>query len=177
MTLRQLPGLASLGLLSALLAHEAAYGGSHAAGGAYHAALLLTVIAGSGVFGLLAVLAAVAGRRTADGSLLAAVLRPAAPRPLALLVASGAWFASIEAVEPKHTELSIAIVAAALLAASLLVWALAQRIIDVIAGAVIAILRERHRPRLPFVHYIGAPAPSARAVAFAYRRFARPPPV
>jgi hypothetical protein len=176
MTLRQLPGLASLGLLSALLAHTAAYGGGHETGGIYHTALLLALIAGAGAFAVLAASAALAGQRAGDGSIFATLLRRALPGRVALLAASAGWFALIEAVEPAHTEVSVLAVLASLLIAAMLVAALARRLVDAIAAVVIDIARSAHRPRAPFVPFAFAPVPSARAVAFAYRRFARPPP-
>ena len=175
--LRQLPGLASLGLLAALLAHEASYGGSHEAGGLYHATLVLTALAGAGGFALLAAALAIGGSRTtADGSVVAAMLRPILPATPALLAASTTWFALIELIEPQHAGLPAAVVAVALILATAVVSALARGIVAQIARVVFAFVTASHRKRAGFVQRFFAPPPSARAVAFAYRRFARPPP-
>jgi hypothetical protein len=176
-TLRQLPGLACLGLLAALLAHEASYGGSHEAGGPYHATLMLTALAGAGGFALLAAALAVGGsRRLADGSVLAAALRPILPATPALLGASTVWFAFIELIEPQHAGIPAAVIAVALILATAVVSALARGIVGQIARIVFAFVTGSHSKRARFVQYWFAPPPSARAVAFAYRRFARPPP-
>jgi hypothetical protein len=176
--LRQLPGLASLGLLAALMAHAVSYGGQHEAGGVYHTALLLTAMAGAGSFAMaVALLAAFGLRRQADGSCLAAALRPMLPGVLPLIVAASGWFALIETVEPHHAAVSVLMVAAALVLAAVCVLAASQRLIDALARIVFDFIAAAHRKRAAFAQYFFAPRPSARAVAFAYRRFARPPPV
>jgi hypothetical protein len=176
--LRQLPGLVSLGLLTALLAHTASYGSEHEAGGVYHTALILTAIAGTGCFAVVAAVFGVLGAgRHGDGSILAAALRPALPGTLGLTVAGAVWFSLIESLEPRHEMISTFIVAAALFVSAALISAIARRIVDAFARIVFCIIAAAHRPRAAFVQYFFAPAPSARAVAFAYRRFARPPPV
>jgi hypothetical protein len=176
-TPRQLPGLALLGLLAALLAHAASYGGEHEAGGVYHTVLLLTAIAGAGGFGVAtAILVAFGSRRHGDGSLLAAALRPALPSPVPLTVAASAWFAVMETMEPHHVVMSPLAIAMALILAALVVCAGARRFINALAKIVFCIIAAAHRRRAAFAPYIFAPRPSARAVAFAYRRFARPPP-
>jgi hypothetical protein len=176
--LRQLPGLASLGLLSALLAHTASYGSGHEAGGFYHAALLLTALAATGSFALAtALLAALGAHRQGDGSILAAALRPALPGAGGLIVAASAWFTLIEKLEPHHAMVSPLLIAAALIVAAATVAAVARRAVQALASIAFSVIAGAHRERAAYVPYVFAPAPSARAVAFAYRRFARPPPV
>lgn len=175
--LRQLPGLATLGLLAALLAHEAVFGGSHVAGGAYHVALILTALAGSGSLVLLgAAFAAAGGRRLAEGSVLAADLRAIVPPVPGLLGSATFWFAAIERCEPQHHGVAVAPLLCALVLATLVVAVVARWAIEQVARAVLEFTQPAHRRRLRFVQYWFAPPPSARAVAFAYRRFARPPP-
>jgi hypothetical protein len=142
----------------------------------YHTALLLALIAGSGCFAVLAAVFAAAGRRLRDGSVFAGLLRAAMPTWRSLLAVSAGWYALMESLEPKHAGVGCAVVAAALLIVTALIAALADRLIDAIACIVIGVARPAHRERLPFVRFLFAPPPSARAVAFAYRRFARPPP-
>jgi hypothetical protein len=176
--LRQLPGVAILGLVASLLAHLASYGGNHEAGGAYHRTLELLALGGVGVFvASVAALAWLGTRRQADGSILAAALRPLVPPAAALAFSASLWFAAIESLEPQHLwHASILVVALCLIVASLLVTLVARAIVRAIAAVVFAIAREPflRRPccyRRRFVH-----RSSARRAAFVYRRFARPPP-
>jgi hypothetical protein len=175
--LRQLPGLATLGLLAALLAHEGIFGNQHVAGGIYHAALILTALAGSGSLVVLATALAAAGAgRMVNGSVLAAALRPILPSGPAVLASAACWFAAIERLEPRHAESPALFVLTALILASAVVMAIARGTVEQIAEIVLHCTRATHRKRSRFVHFSFAPPPSARAVAFAYRRFARPPP-
>ena len=100
---RQLPGLAILGLLASLIAHAASYGGNHELGGAYHATLELLALVGAGAFAAsIGAFAWLGARRYAEGSILAAALRPLVPSPGALAVSAGLWFGLIESLEPEH---------------------------------------------------------------------------
>jgi hypothetical protein len=175
-TPRQLPGIALLGLLAALLAHTVSYGAQHEAGGVYHTVLLLTAIAGAGGFAMVTALLVAFGSRHGDGSVLAASLRPALPSTVQLTVAASAWFALIETAEPHHVVTSPLAIAAALILASLVICCSARRTISALASIVFCIIAAAHRKRAAAARYVFAPRPSARAVAFAYRRFARPPP-
>jgi hypothetical protein len=174
---RQLPGIASLGLLAALLAHTACYGGDHAVGGPYHTALLLAAIGGVGLVALAAgTLALMGARRHADGSILASELRSGIPGPVALMASGAAWFAAIETLEPHHASAPLAAVAVAIaIAAVAIAWA-ARALIDAVAQVAFAIGSSPFHKRTAFRRHQFSPPSSARAVAFAYRRFARPPP-
>lgn len=175
---RQLPGIALLGLLSALLAHTAAYGGEHAAGGPYHTLLLLVAIAGAGLFAVVGGSVALVGaRRHADGSILAAALRTAIPGPGALLGSATLWFVTIEALEPHHAAAPVVLVVAALILASLAVGSAARGFVRGIAEIAFAVTAAPFHKRPVFRRHRFSPPPSARTVAFAYRRFARPPPL
>jgi hypothetical protein len=177
--LRQLPGVAILGLVASLLAHVASYGGNHEAGGAYHMTLELLALGGAGVFlASVAALAWLGARRHADGSILAAALRPLVPSTAALAVSASLWFAAIESLEPQHLwHASVLVIALCLLAASLLVTLLARAFVRAIAAIVLAIAREPFLRRPVCYRRRFAHRSSARCAAFVYRRFARPPPI
>ena len=175
---RQLPGLAILGLLASLIAHAASYGGNHELGGAYHATLELLALVGAGAFAAsIGAFAWLGARRYAEGSILAAALRPLVPSPGALAVSAGLWFGLIESLEPEHPwHASLLVVAVCLILASLLVAFAARALVRAVAAIVLAIARQPfvRRPvcyRRRFAH-----RSSARRAAFVYRRFARPPP-
>ncbi len=175
---RQLPGLAILGLLASLIAHTASYGGNHELGGAYHSTLELLALVGAGAFAAsLVAFAWLGARRHADGSILAAALRPLIPSGAPLAVSASLWFGLIESLEPEHLwHASLLAVALCLIAASLLVAFLASAVVRAVAAIVLAIAREPfvRRPvcyRRRFAH-----RSSARRAVFVYRRFARPPP-
>ncbi len=176
--LRQLLPAASLGLLAALLAHTASYGNTHVAGGAHHVALELLALAGGGGFvAVITVLAWLGAGRQANGSVLAAALRPLIPGLGSLLVSATLWFAAIESIEPEHATRAPLLVIALCLGLAAAVIALAAKwFVHAIATIAIAIatLTFARRPvtfRRRFEH-----VSSARRAAFVYRRFARPPP-
>ena len=175
---RQLPGLAILGLLASLLAHTASYGGNHELGGAFHTTLELLALVGAGAFAAsIGALAWVGARRQAQGSILAAALRPLVPSAGSLMVSAGLWFVLIESLEPEHLwHASLLVVTLCLVAASLLVAFTARTLLRAVAAIVLAIARLPfvRRPvcyRRRFTH-----RSSARRAVFVYRRFARPPP-
>ncbi len=175
---RQLPGLAILGLLASLFAHTASYGGNHQLGGAFHSALELLALVGAGGFAAsIGALAWLGARRHAEGSILAAALRPLVPSAPALMVSAGLWFVLIESLEPEHPwHASLLVVALCLAVTSLLVASAARALVRAVAAIAIAIARRPfvRRPvcyRRRFAH-----RSSARRAVFVYRRFARPPP-
>ena len=74
-TLRKVPAALALGLLASMLAHGGLYGGEHAMGGGYHAALVQMALAGAvGLFLFFGLLAASGKNAVVDGSVLAARL-------------------------------------------------------------------------------------------------------
>ena len=169
---------ASLGLLAALLAHTASYGSDHLAGGSHHVALDLLALGGAGGFVvLLAALAWLGAGRQADGSILAAALRPLVPGFGSLLVSASCWFAMIERIEPEHAmRAPIALIALCLVVAAAIIALVAAWFVRAVAAIAIAFahLTFARRPvtyRRRFEH-----VSSARRTAFVYRRFARPPP-
>lgn len=176
--LRQLLPPASLGLLAALLAHTASYGDSHVAGGAHHMTLELLALGGVGAFVAVAgALAWFGAGRQADGSVLAATLRPLVPSVGSLFAGASLWFAAIESMEPERaTPAPLLLIAICLIAAAILVALAARWFVRAIAAIVLAIvhLAFARRPvtyRRRFEH-----VSSARRATFVYRRFARPPP-
>jgi hypothetical protein len=175
---RQLPGVALLGLLVALLAHTASYGGDHIAGGAYHTTLELLALAGAGGFAVLAgAFAWIGARRHADGSVLAARLSPLAPSAWSMAVSGAFWFFTIEHLEPEHPwHAPLPLIALCLAVAAALVAVASRALVRAIAGVAFAIAL-RPFARRP-VHYrrCFTRRSSARRAAFVYRRFVRPPP-
>ena len=176
--LQQLLPVASLGLLAALLAHMASYGSDHVAGGTHHTALELLALGGAGGFVLLvAALAALGASRHADGSILAAALRPFVPSFGGLFASATLWFALIESIEPEHAyEAPVLVVGLCLFAASALITFAAKWFVAAVAAIAVAAvhLTFERRPvtyRRRFDH-----VSSAHRIDFVYRRFARPPP-
>lgn len=177
MKLREFPGALALGLLAALGAHTALYGGSHEMGGAFHGELVTVALAALG--GLLVAFGALAwtgSRHTADGSVLAARLTGRLPGLGPVLVATALCFAAGERLEPEHAAAAFWPLVAAIVASAALLLLLARAAIKTLAQAVVAITRPAYATRTPFwlrraaPVFAVAPAPSLR------RRFARPPP-
>jgi hypothetical protein len=177
--LRQLLPAASLGLLAALLAHTASYGDSHVIGGAHHVALELLALAGAGGFVMLvAALAWLGAGRHADGSVLAAALRPLVPGPGSLLVSTTFWFVAIESVEPEHAvHAPILLIACCLIAAAASVSFAAKWFVHAVATIALAIAHPTFARRPATYSRRFEQHSSARRTDFVYRRFARPPPM
>ncbi|HEX8806183.1 MAG TPA: hypothetical protein VF741_04500 [Candidatus Aquilonibacter sp.] len=178
MRLRQLLPVASLGLLAALLAHTASYGGSHVVGGSHHAALELLALAGVG--GFIAVCAALAwlgAGRQSEGSVLAAAMRPLVPSFGSLLIGATSWFVAIESMEPAHlVHVPLLVIALALIAAAAMISFAATWFVRAIAAIAIAIASTTFARRLTTYSRRFEQRSSARRTDFVYRRFARPPP-
>ncbi|MGB6985659.1 MAG: hypothetical protein WBD74_06760 [Candidatus Aquilonibacter sp.] len=179
MRLRQLLPVASLGLLAALLAHTASYGSDHVVGGSHHVALELLALAGAGSFGMVvAGLAWLGAGRHADGSVLAAAVRPLLPSLASLLASATLWFALIESIEPEHvTQAPIPLIGLCLFAASALIALAAKWFVAAVAAMVaLAIITLAFAPRAASYRRRFEHVSSARRTDFVYRRFARPPP-
>jgi hypothetical protein len=175
--LQRLPFLGSLGLLTALLAHEAVYGSSHAAGGPYHAALNLLALTGLGAFAVLTACVAWLGARQADGSILARALRAYLPGFRELAAVGALWFALIERIEPEHAvHAPLLLIIAALAFAAWLISAACRSFARALAAIALAIVARPFAPRMPVTRRLFTRPSSARRTAFVYRRFVRPPP-
>jgi hypothetical protein len=177
-TLRKVPGALALGLLASLAAHAALYGGGHAMGGAYNAAIVQAAFAGTLALLLgFAALAWSASGGAADGSVVAARLRQVIPGITAILAAALLWYAAAEALEPHHGG------APGLAALPLLVltaWIsrqLARWAAETLAHAVIAVTRLSFSPRTPSWNRPSHVRIAPRRPRGARRRFARPPPI
>lgn len=179
MRARQLPGAAALGLLASLLAHTAAYGGSHAMGGAYHATLVACAAAAGLAALLFATSVAWAGAGSAlDGSVMAARLRLGLPSWPVLATATAAWFVLGEHIEAHHDGVAPIVLFVAIALAAWLVLACARAVLSFLAAIVIAIRGGAFAPRILASHrLIVRQAPRARRLLHAQRRYARPPPV
>lgn len=167
-----------LGLLAALVAHTAIFGGDHAMGGAYHA-LLLQIALGGGL-SLLVFFAALAWGEpggAADGSIVAARLRERLPRAAAVLAAAAAWYAAAEGIEPHHAGPSPVLALLAVAAASWIVLRFSGAAVRALAAAVLAILGVSFAPRAPSWARRPSPPPFLRRPLCVRRRFARPPPI
>lgn len=179
MTLREFPGALALGLLAALLAHAALYGGEHAMGGTYHSLLLQAALAGG--VGLLAVFGSLAwtgAAHAADGSVLAARMSRRLPGFASVAASATTWYALAERIEPHHAA-SVSLTAAilCLAAASWLILRLASAILRMIAGIVIvAASRSLWAARTPRWVRRAPAAPLVHRPPLLRRRFARPPP-
>jgi hypothetical protein len=165
-----------LGLLAALLAHAAVYGGGHAMGGRYG-----TLVAGSAALGLTAALVAAlvlawshAGQ-TVNGSVLAARLSRRLPSWPTLAIASSLWFAAAECAEPHHAIWSPAVLGVTLAAAAFIVRAWARASLRFIATIVFAMRRRGARIVAGPIRRAYA-APIRRGSEPVYAQYARPPP-
>ncbi len=178
MTLREIPGALTLGLLASLIAHTALFGGGHAMGGAYHDALVQLAGAGCGGFVLaLAALAWTGSRRAADGSVLSARLATRLPALPSLVASAGAWFAIGERIEGRHADAGLLATITVVVLAAAAVLAIGRWLVRRLAGAVIAVSRSPFAERpLIWVRHL-QPAPIARRSPLLRRRFARPPPI
>jgi hypothetical protein len=177
-TLRKVPGALALGLLASLAAHAALFGGEHAMGGTYHA-LLVQAALGTAV-SLLVFFGALAWTESANaaqGTVLAVRLRERLPGLASTAAATLLWYSAAETIEPHHAGASPLAAALILVAAAWLVLRLAGATVDVLSGAVIAILRLSFAPRTPWWRRRSAARPLARRPLLTRRRFARPPPV
>ena len=140
MTLRQLPGAIVLGLVCALAAHAALFGGEHAWGGAYHDALLqFTLAAVAGLIGAVGALLWSGARCAADGTVLAVRMRALLPGWAVVAASGAAWFTLGERLEPAHAGVPLAAVIVSLAAAAWLVHRFAAQALRALAGFVFAI--------------------------------------
>ncbi len=179
MTLREFPGALVLGVLASLMAHTALFGGDHAMGGGYHAALLQLAIVGSvGLLVFYGLLAWSGSRNAADGSVLAARITPRLPGFFALCASTTLWYAVAERIEPEHAAHAPLLgTMVALAAAAWVVLALTRALVRLLASAVIAIARTRWAPRVLFLVERSPVRLIVRRSPIHRRRFARPPPV
>lgn len=178
MTLRKVPGALALGLLASLAAHASLYGGSHAMGGAYHE--LLAQVALASALALVLFFGAFAwngSRGVTDGSIVSARLREWLPSSGALWSATGAWYLLAETIEPHHAGAPAIGVIAALTIAAWLILRIARSAAELIAGAVIAVLRTSFSGRTPCWKKRARTSPVVRRIPVVRRRFARPPPI
>lgn len=177
MTLRKVPGALALGLLASLVAHAAAYGGDHAAGGNYHA--LLLEIAAAGAVGLISAglfLGWSGARAALDGSVLAARLSARLPGFVPLLVATVLCYVTIERLEPHHADGSILVAAVCLLAAAWIVAAFCRWFCAAIAATLLLVAGVPFNERTLTWFVARTETPNRRRIVCAHRRFARPPP-
>lgn len=178
MTLRKVPAALALGLLASMLAHGGLYGGEHAMGGGYHAALVQTALAGAvGLFLFFGLLAASGKNSVVNGSVLAARLLERLPGYGPLCIAAAAWYGVAECLEPQHAAASLLGVPLLLAAASWLVAVLTRCIVAVLAGALIAAWRAAFSPRTPTWSARSYSLRPTRRILWTRRRFARPPPI
>jgi hypothetical protein len=174
----QLPGTLALGLIAALLAHAAAYGGSHAMGGAYHGVLLdLSEIAVALSIVIASAMAWSGARKVANGSVLAARLRDCLPGWIPIAGSASGWFVLAEHLEPHHAEAPLLLLGVLLACASWFVLVLARGLLAVLAGAAVAV-RKRYAVRLALlcVQRVSE-SPLPYIVLRSKYRYARPPPI
>jgi len=166
-----------LGLLASLLAHMASYGSGHATGGAYHDAIVTLALAGAiGLAVALGVVAWFSAERLAAGSIIAARLTPLLPSSLLVTLASGLGFAVIEALEPRHAQAPVALVAAALTLAAFGLRRLASIFVRAIAHVVFVFSAAAFTARQPVYLRRAVSVARVSIADYSYRRFARPPP-
>lgn len=178
MTLGKVPGALALGLLAALAAHAALYGGGHVVGGAFHALLVQSALAAfAGLAFFFGAVAWSGSRGVADGSVLAARLRERLPNLGALLASGTLWYAAVEAAEPRHGGPVPVAALIGIAAAAWLVLRVARALTGLIAGAVFAILRISFSGRAPSWRRRPYVRPAQRRTPCVRRRFARPPPI
>jgi hypothetical protein len=174
-TLGKVPATLVLGLLASLAAHA---GGGHVMGGAYHE-LLAQGALGAAICLLLffGALAWCGSQGVTDGSVLAVRLRARLPGIGLMLAGASLWYAAIEAIEPHHAGPAPLATLAAVAVLGWLVLRFARAAIDILAGAVITVLRISFTPRTPSWKRRPRSRPVRRLRLRARRRFARPPPI
>jgi hypothetical protein len=178
-TLRQFPAAVVLGLVAALVAHAALFGGEHAMGGAYNAPLLeFGAAAAAALAAALGTMLWSASRYAADGSVLARRAAGSFPGFGSLAIAATAWFAFGECVEPAHAGVPLVATAAALLAACWAVLRFARAVVAVVARVVfrLAFAPPHPEPVEGRLHLLVELRQAQRDRLWA-RRFTRPPPV
>lgn len=177
MRARKVPGALALGLLASLIAHTAAYGGSHDIGGAYHGFLVsAAAIAVIGSLLLAASLAWAGAGRTLEGSVLASRLRLGLPTLPYVAGSAVLWFTLGERIEASHAPASPALLLIALVFAAWLVSALTRSTLSILAAIAIAMHTASFTPRAPVWSRCVAPVEPTRRLLPVSRRFARPPP-
>ncbi|HUY11358.1 MAG TPA: hypothetical protein VMV73_03760 [Candidatus Dormibacteraeota bacterium] len=178
MTLRAIRGSLVLGLLAALVAHVALFGGQHAIGGAYHALLMQATSAVSlGFVVFVGALAWGLSGNAGSGRVLSTRLREELPGIGSVVASAAAWYAGIEAIEPHHLGAPVIALIVALTAASYLVFRLARAVVDGFALVAVALCHSPFSPRLPAW---GRRPRWLLILAHSFlagRRFARPPPI
>ncbi len=175
---REFPGAVILGLLGALVAHAAIFGGDHAMGGAYHGVLLQLALAGSlGTGVAFAALAWGGAGQVTDGSVLAARLGERLPAVPSLLLATTFWFALGERIEPEHAAASLLITLLSLVVSAGLLWIVARQALRVLVRAAFMVSRRPFAQRTPGWTRRPQPPPIERRSPLLRRRFARPPPI
>lgn len=177
-TLRKTLSGVVLGLLASLVAHTALYGGQHTVGGSYHD--LLMQITSAAALGFVVVLCVIAWSRsttTADGSVLAARLRDRLPGIPRVVAFAAAWYACIEAIEPRHLDVPWFALFIVLVAAACAVLQLAHAMANAFGRIAVAIFRASFSPLAPSWQRRSSGHLVAHQPSFAHRRFARPPPI
>lgn len=148
-------------------------------GGAYHAWLVESALAGAAGFAvLLGALAWTGSQRIADGTVLAARLSARLPGAAPLLAASALWFALGERLEASHADASLLLSAVVIALAAWGILALARWFVRMVAGFALALCRPDFAPRALQWRLRGTPRSLiARRSPLRRRLFARPPPV
>jgi hypothetical protein len=161
-----------------MLAHAGLYGGEHAMGGGYHAALVQTALAGAvGLFLFFGLLAITGSNAVVNGTVLATRLIERLPGYGSLCMAAGAWYGVAEYLEPHHAAASLLAVPLLLAAASWLIAVLARGVVAILADALIAAWRAGFSPRRPVWSARTHSLRPTRRILRTHRRFARPPPI
>lgn len=183
MNLRQLPGATVLGLVAALVAHAALFGGEHTWAGAYHSAFLqFTLAATAGLVAAAGALLWSGAQYTADGTVLAARLRPMLPGWGATAACAAGWYVLGERLETAHAAVPLVAIVGILLLAAWAALHFASAALRLLAGIVFAITTALQcRARLPFDfarfdRYARNDEACDDNAAWS-RRFSRPPPV
>jgi hypothetical protein len=171
-----MPGAIALGFLASLFTHAVLFGNGHSVGGTLHEVVLQGAAATAAALVFAWVALAWNGRRTADGSILAARLMAGLPAWPGIAVCATGWYAIIEHAEAAHADPSIGLVIAALVAAAAVISSFAKALARSIALVVVAVFAAAFRPRTIAVRRVARRVvrPSTPALR---RRYARPPPI
>jgi len=147
-------------------------------GGSYHDLLVQGALACGVSLGLFfGAFAWIGSRGAANGSVLATRLRERLPSTVGLLASTSLWYLCAEAIEPRHDDVAPVVLLLALALVSWLTHRLACAAVGAVARAVIAIRRHAFSARTPEWTRRAQTRPVARRIAWARRRFARPPPI
>ncbi len=176
--IRRLPGTLVFGLLAAMAAHAAVYGGGHEMGGAHGEELRsIAAIAASGIAAFWAGLCWSGRNAATDGTVLASRMAGVLPSWPAIAAAGTAWFFLIESLERDgHADAPMAVLLVALVVAALAAHAAGRAFLGVLSQVVFSPGAASVKARSPIFCDRIVRVSFAHLTVFGRAYVARPPP-